>query len=175
MKRKPTTAAIRGAAPLSLRKGELVTRLVHPVTACNLCGNPSAQLGLWRECDIDDRPIQSPTALVFIGQDHPACLREMEEHPRLYVEVQGMPGHFPLLCGPCRLRDGWSCRHEDLRSNGGKGLKVQIGGFLPGAIICSRNGCGPVSTPRAVECAGRAILSPNDYGVFCATCGRTLP
>jgi hypothetical protein len=34
-----------------------------------------------------------------------------------------------LVCGDCPYRDGVTCKHPDLKANGGPGLEVKIGTF----------------------------------------------
>jgi hypothetical protein len=148
---KPNIATIRAAVPLS----QLPTVGDDPIAVCNICGSESEQLALWREHDEYDKATKK---LVFIGTTpaHAECRKTMEKHPRLYAEEPGMPGYFPQLCGPCVLRDGWRCRHRDLKANGGKGLKVQMTGF--DAIFCGPSGCRS-GLRAAVKCEGRRHLS----------------
>lgn len=143
---KPTRDQIRAADPLALRA------VRDPVACCNVCARPSDQLGAWQAHDDRDNPMPPPYSLVFVGKDHAACLKALDRHPRLYAEVRGDPGTFPLLCGPCRHRDSLACRHPDLKATGGPGLSVTLD-RIP-AILCGRGGCR-VATQTAVACAGR--------------------
>lgn len=146
---KPNVAAIRAAEPLS----KAWTRGYEPNAGhCNLCRMPSADLTVWREHDERDKPIAGCVALVFIGRDHAECLRRMNEHPRLYAEETGRPGHFPRLCGGCPWRRGWDCTHPKLKANGGPGLNVRLAGLAPGAIICTRGGGCVRPLVRAMKC-----------------------
>lgn len=155
--KKPTATSIAAAVPLS--KGP--ARPADPITACNVCGQPSDSLYVWREHDELDQPLTGHEALVFVGNDHKACIKTMEAHPRLYAERRGDPGHFPLLCGPCTFRSGFGCTHPDLRANGGPGLSVQLSNMFKGAIFCGgRRGGGLGRIPivnRAMSCAGQKV------------------
>lgn len=146
-------AVIRNATPLTL----LATRAPDPIMSCNICGHEAAELGAWREHDARDKPLIGTESLVFIGNDHPACIKAMEAHPRLYAEEMGWPGHLPRLCGPCTFRQGMACSHPDLRSNGGKGLLITMHDPLraAGVIICGRN--RPRYVRHALECPGRKL------------------
>ena len=149
---KPKRETIRRALPLSdlSARGEL-----EPILVCNICGERSAELGLWRECDEDDQPIARDDVLVYIGGDHPRCHKFMQDHPRLYIEERGGPGFFPRLCGPCIYRRGASCAHVDLKANGGAGLNVSFdNGHFANAILCTR-GSRTAIVHHAVECTGR--------------------
>jgi hypothetical protein len=159
MSKKPNAAAIRAALPLS----ELPTRPADPLSACNICGNPAAELVLYREADEYDNA-GPEGALVYIGKDHRACTAAMEKHPRLYVDAMGKPGEFPLLCAPCVFRKGLACTHADLKANGGPGLAVACRALdehyvgMEGARVCTRGkGCW---TPPLVakSCKGRRLL-----------------
>ncbi|TAL29066.1 MAG: hypothetical protein EPN98_21735 [Phenylobacterium sp.] len=152
-KKKPGPAEIAAATPLT----KALQRPADPMTACNVCGLDSAELRAWREHDERDQPIEGIGALVFIGGDHPDCIKVMEIHPRLYAEVRGMPGYFPALCGPCVSRSGLACSHPDLKANGGAGLYVTLSGFAAGAILCGRGGCRTMPT-RATACVGQRKL-----------------
>lgn len=155
MPRKPTAAQIEAAVPLSTIAAIAATSAgVDPIQICNVCGKPSPRLALWREHDERDKPTKK---LVFIDEgddDHIECRKAMEAHPRLYAEDAGLPGFFPTLCGPCRHRDGWRCRHPKLKANGGPGLLVKLDGM--NGIVCGRGGCRSGIT-GARECEGRAI------------------
>lgn len=147
---KPSVLEIRAARPLTAGRDP------DPPSCCNVCHLGSRQLGVWRERDEYDKPVEGTGALVFIGKDHPTCLKIMENHPRLYEEEEGQPGWFPALCGPCRLRDGLACRHTDLKENGGAGLQV-----MPADVrICRRPRSESFSIRTWVECKGRDLRKP---------------
>lgn len=150
--KKPTVAAIRAALPLT------ALQVGRPDFVCVVCGGacPEDELQAWRECDERDRPLGGVDAVVFLGggREHAACRKRLTDHPRLYIETPGDPGTFPRLCGSCVYRDGRTCRHPDLRANGGQGLRVDISDPFRGAIICTRPGiAAPVR--HAVACVGR--------------------
>lgn len=154
--KKPSAKAIAAAMPLTAR------RPVEPIGVCNVCGQPSADLGLWVEHDTRDKPIKGTGAYVYIARDHDACYKAMADHPRLYVEIMGGPGHFAMCCGPCSNRDGWSCRHPDLKANGGPGLLVHLRWSVPyGAIVCPPP---PGPRARAESCKGFAPRSDGTPG-----------
>lgn len=147
--KKPSPAAIQAVPPLS------AGRPPDPLTVCNVCRKTAFELRVWREHDERDLPIDGDAALVFIGHDdaHKACLKKMDQHPRLYVEVMGSPGYFPAVCGPCKSRDGFRCTHPKLMKNGGPGLLVQLRPLVPfNAIVCPPPR-GPKA--RAESCEGR--------------------
>lgn len=151
--KKPSKAAIRGTLPLSRRP----ERGSDPVAYCNLCGLPSANLAIYREHDEHDQPLGDVRGYIYIAKDHPVCQREMELHPRLYAEVMGDPGTFPL-CGDCTHREAFRCRHPSLKANGGPGLQVILTDPFPGAI-CIRTRAGNMADGRmrrARECTGKA-------------------
>jgi len=149
-KRKPPVAEIEQARPLS----ENPRRREDPIMQCNLCGRPG-DLRVWREHDARDIPLEGPERLVFIAEHHPACLREMDRHPRLYAKVTGGPGTFPKLCGPCTQRRGFACADPRQRALGGPGLNVQLSGGLPPGVIA----CPPPRIVHQAEiCEGRKIL-----------------
>ena len=149
--KKPSTATIRTAVPLTARP----ERGAEPILACSVCGiavDPSdLPSEVWREHDEYDQLIAGSGALIFVGQGtaHVKCRTIVEDHPRLYRHEMGQPGHFPLLCGPCVHRKGLDCGHHDLKANGGGGLN----------IVCVRGGARPV--PTALRCAGRELASAN--------------
>jgi hypothetical protein len=151
---KPNVAAIRAAQPLSA----LPTCGADPITVCNICGKSCEQLALWREHDERDKPTKK---LVFIGTspEHADCRKVMEKHPRLYADDRGMPGYFPLLCGPCVHRQGWRCTHADLKANGGAGLKVSLAGV--NAILCGPGGCRS-GLREATACVGRKVAASSE-------------
>jgi hypothetical protein len=152
--KKPSPSAIRAQLPLTARQ-----QLDDLMSACNVCGRPSARLEAWREHDEHDHPRPELGAIVFLGADHRECHRILEEHPRLYAEIVGRPGHFPLLCGPCDHRRGLMCGHPRSTLNGGPGLGVRQA-VAPGfaGVVCIRVRGGNMRPLRpAFECAGRVV------------------
>lgn len=148
---KPTPSSIRRERPLSA----LIPKDAGLRFTCALCGRSSSKLGAWREHDERDRPLDGPLAVVFIGDDHPDCMKRMQEHPRLYAEETGDPGMFPRLCGDCPHRVGLACDHPDLKKNGGEGLRVELDqGWAAHTIICGAHGRLRV-VHHAVGCAGK--------------------
>ena len=154
--KKPSATTIRNTTPLTA----LETRAPDPILSCNICGHESAELGAWREHNELDMKLIGAESLVFIGRDHPDCLRQMEAHPRLYAEEMGWPGHLPRLCGPCAFRKGLVCMHPDLRANGGAGLKISMQDPLGAAGVmfaCGRGGRRLNYVKHAVTCEGRRL------------------
>lgn len=151
MKKKPSFAAIAAAVPFS----KASTRPTDPITACNICGQASDELSIWREHDERDAPILRSENMIFIGKDHSECLRAMEAHPRLYAEEMGWPGHLPRLCGPCTFRQGFTCSHPDLKANGGKGLLITLHDPLRAAGVICVKGLRARYVRHALECPGR--------------------
>jgi len=154
---KPSRVTIGAALPIS----RYPARGVDPIAVCNVCGEPSRELGVWREHDERDLPLAGDAHLVFIGRDHAACQKAMEKHPRLYEEVRGAPGHFPRLCGDCVQRRGFACTDPRLTSNGGEWLTVTLSGFGVGMILCGVRGRRGCYTPltHATKCEGRRTLA----------------
>jgi hypothetical protein len=151
--KKPNAAEIRRALPLSKYAGASGP---DRILRCNLCGGDSEDLRVWREHNERDNPTD---VLVFVGADHEKCSKRLEDHPRLYREETGDPGHFPALCGPCVHREGHGCRHPDLKANGGGGLRVDLTDPMRG-IVCMLGRNGPIRIPRrALRCAGRSTKS----------------
>lgn len=64
-------------------------RVIRGARACNLCGQPTKALHLYRECDECDRPLAGERALLFVAADHDDCMTLLNDHPRL-------PGESPL-------------------------------------------------------------------------------
>lgn len=95
---------------------------------CQLCGtqyNDICEFWLWQECDDNDEREEGNYLLV--GRE--CCEHKIKEHPRLYWQVawgRGAPGAFVLVCGDCPHREGFGCRHPNLRANGGQGLQVNF-------------------------------------------------
>lgn len=90
---------------------------------CMSCGTSAEPRTLqrWQECDARDR--REPILVILC----PRCADQLiEPHPRLYRPVGAnvpWPGAMEL-CLPCPYRDGLTCRHPDLKSNGGEGLEL---------------------------------------------------
>lgn len=147
-----TPTKIREALPLTDLRPDL--RASDRMARCNLCGAPNVgDLYVWRECDELDRPTPGLDAVLLVCSSA-TCAATINNHPRLYIQDRlGAPGHFPVLCGDCEHRDGLTCRHPDLRTNGGPGLLVKLD--RDHAIVCTRGrgGC-QTPKPRAVACAG---------------------
>ncbi len=150
MAKKPSAAVIVASAPLSTKPWH------DPLIQCNVCGAETDSLTAWCTHDERDQPIEGNEALVFIGRDHPGCIKIMENHPRLFTEERGEPGHFPKLCGGCRNRVGLECVHPKLKSRGGPGLLVQISDPLRGAIVCGSRGRINV-VKHAFACEGQTL------------------
>lgn len=124
---------------------------------CQICGHTSSDIRdfeMLQECDHRDRA-ENRFLVRCKGE---ACYRVVDEHPRLYHKVpwgQGGPGAFMLLCGDCKLREGFACKSSNLKANGGEGLEVKIGG-LPVVHVCFSDGTGGPVFPRpAVHCADK--------------------
>lgn len=149
-----------------VRTAERLTVAAHRspdiFAACGICGEPAEHLRALRECDEFDQPIPGDDGLLFVGEGHRACDKVVSDHPRLYEDTHGRPGYFPRICGPCVHRDGFACRHPDLKANGGAGLVVTMPTAaewqgMGNVIVCGRGGCW--RPPRvATACAGRRTL-----------------
>jgi hypothetical protein len=133
---------------------------------CQLCGytsqyNDICEFRMVVECDENDDP-EPGNMIVVCDNKNPACQKTIEDSARLYITIRwgsGAPGHLMLLCGDCQFRDGTSCKHADLKTNGGAGLEIQIARPLIAVHVCFTDGTGTstdfsANTP-AVECAGR--------------------
>lgn len=153
-------AEIAAATPLSRSMMCPSDRLA----GCNVCGKPAEEFDLYLEHGAGDLPPpedQRRAALVYLGRDHRDCLKVLEAHPRLYAQVRGDPGHFPLLCGPCQNRREMSCTHPDLKANGGAGLNVSLLDPLRGVIACNSRGRIKV-VHTAMNCVGRVAIPGQD-------------
>lgn len=87
----------------------------HDIT----CGIASR---VWQECDEWDRPEK---VFLIVCQE---CEKSgfIDRHPRLYQPVAHnapLPGVMHL-CVDCAWRDGLTCRHPDLKVNGGNGMEI---------------------------------------------------
>jgi hypothetical protein len=111
---------------------------------CQLCGHASqdiVEFTMWRECDDKDEP--EPGSIIILCKGT-ACMKALNDHPRLYVEVpwgRGGPGQFMLLCGDCPSRKGSSCQHPNLKANGGQGLEVKMHHGMA-VQVCFSDGTG---------------------------------
>ena len=151
---KLLAAKIRSEAPLT----ETPFRGSDPLACCNLCGVPAREYQAWREHDERDQPIPGDAALVFLGTGpaHIGCRTALENHPRLYAEERGNPGHFPRLCSRCAFRDWLACTHPDLKANGGAGLSVGLDSMA--MVVCVKTAHGsarPLS--QALSCKGQTL------------------
>lgn len=148
---KPTPASIAAAVPLT----KLSTRPADPLSACHLCGERASEFSLWLEHDERDRPLPACIeSCVYLGLDHKACRKQLDDHPRLYAEVYGLPGSFPRLCSLCTFRLGTECSHRNLKANGGPGLRVGLQGFR--GFICGPKGCQS-GLRGALDCEGQHL------------------
>jgi hypothetical protein len=146
-RQKPPAKVIRSSEPLPSRE------VKDPLLVCNVCNRPAGELRAWQAHDDRDLPLPLPASAVYIGHDdeHAGCRKKMDDHPRLYAEVMGAPGWFPI-CGACPHREKLACRHPKLKKNGGPGLLVKLRPTVPfGAIICPPP-AGPKA--RATSCEG---------------------
>ena len=140
------------------RKWPRLTETSRPFVsfdACQLCGQVGTEpQQLWYECDWNDVPEVARVLVVCRGSK---CAKVIDKHPRLYMHVErGDPGHFPLLCGDCKLRSGTGCTHPKLMANGGAGIMITLTGYK--GTVCSRGPRGRRcrSLPRpAIACEGR--------------------
>jgi hypothetical protein len=110
---------------------------------CQLCEHTSddiCEFRMWQRCDEQDNLIESH----LITCNSEACFQQIDADPILFREVpwsQGGPGRFMLLCGNCPNRKEFDCQHPNLKSNGGKGLLVNLAQpFLGGARVCMADG-----------------------------------
>jgi len=150
----------------------LTDELVYPLDnfhRCQRCGFESEDIcrfRFWTECDENDNPEPDKVFLLCRGQ----CRQDLEEHPRLYIEVPwggGSPGHFTFTCEECSFRQGTGCSHPDLKSNGGEGLEVMVGSpiFAPSTIVCFNDGRPPWRPPmQARECKGFSPFRESSRG-----------
>lgn len=120
---------------------------------CDRAGEDICEYRMWQKTDKDDRPIDD----YFIACTSDACRKRIADDPMLFIEVPwgaGGPGKFMLICGDCDHRDGFTCKHPDLKANGGNGLEVKFSSLpIFNSIICGPSGCR--STPAPAQwCAG---------------------
>lgn len=119
---RPTAAQLRAPG--------LSVTLTGPIApdrcrACGTAGKPDGpkQLTIWREHDEYDQPT---VALVVLCR---RCTDELvHDHPRLYGPLdvnEPVPGVL-ALCQGCTHREGLTCRHPDLKTNGGPGMIITI-------------------------------------------------
>ena len=88
--------------------------------ACMRCGS---DLGVEKWQEHDDRDQREPVVILLCR----TCSDEIvEPHPRLYRKLhdwEPFPGAM-ALCRGCPHQVGLSCRHPDLKANGGAGLAI---------------------------------------------------
>lgn len=99
---------------------------VIDLNTCQHCGsNDVSDLhpSRWREHDDNDNPT---TVVVLLCK---ACGDAIiEPHPRLYERLDYFcpaPGSMPV-CADCKFRNGVTCKHSDLKGNGGLGLPLKM-------------------------------------------------
>ena len=101
---------------------------------CQICGcngTDICEFRMWAECDELDVPEEQN---VFITCKSDECLKIVDSHQRLYVQVPWgrggisklIVGQFMLTCGDCKWRKGFSCRNNKQKTVGGEGLEVKI-------------------------------------------------
>jgi hypothetical protein len=149
--RKPTRQTILATVRISDRP----ERGADPLRQCNVCGTPSREMTVWREHDERDRPIEDARRVVYLGKDHSECRAYLDDHPRLYSEIMGDPGSFPI-CGDCLHRSGFRCGHPDLKVNGGDGLRIELSDPFRGAVcvLTSASNIADGRMRRAIRCVG---------------------
>lgn len=147
---------------------ERLTEVALPIgntfKKCQLCGYESddiCEFWLWNECDEQDQE-ELYNILVTCRKDE--CLKQIDEHERLYAQLDwssGYPGHLSLLCGECPHRDGFKCSHPSLRANGGEGLTLMVANdAISRAIVCTHSDESEsglqchMAPPRYVKCSG---------------------
>lgn len=125
---------------------------------CQSCGW-DCDLVRWVECDDADQPTAAVVVLC-----HPCSDRLIEPHPRLYAPLDAYAPHpgSMTLCIDCSHRQGVSCRHPDLRANGGAGLHVRFPQPTPVFVDGTKGGKrhGWVHTlyhGPPISCAGQTI------------------
>lgn len=127
---------------------------------CAFCGHSSDEIcefRMWQKTDADDRPIND---YLIACRD---CDGRIEDDPALFIEVSwgaGGPGKFMLICGDCPHRDNFTCKHPDLKANGGNGLQVNFSPHIPTMRVCGTDKQGKpfsiVNTPPAISCVGNS-------------------
>lgn len=100
---------------------ELDEQMINAFKCCQFCGHSSddiCEFRMWQRCDSNE-----------IACRGDACRKIIDDDPLLFIEVpwsQGGPGRFMLICGDCPHRSEYSCKHPDLKTNGGEGLLVHF-------------------------------------------------
>ena len=125
---------------------------------CQQCGESCSPPTWWEECDEEDRP-SGVLVILCAG----CAQRLIESHPRLYHRLDWpapRPGAMDI-CAECRHRQELSCRHPDLRANGGAGLSISVPRPMT-AMLCFGGGRGRTARlyphePR--ECVGREVAA----------------
>ena len=136
-------------------------QLVGAFKRCQLCSHTSDDIcafRMWYECDENDKT--DPNNVIVTCRQK-ACMKTINDAPRLYIEVPwgfGGAGKFMLLCGDCKYRNEFSCKHPNLTANGGKGLEVKLAKTLD-VRVCFHDGTSATNLfPQpAVECAGKEV------------------
>lgn len=120
---------------------------------CKTTYTDKCELNIWEERDSDNKVIRN---LMICKSE--ACQKWIDDAPFLYTEVPwgaGGPGKFTLICGPCKYRDGFECKHPNYTANGGPGLEVHLTPRLLGNItICTTDGRCIKIPPVATRCEG---------------------
>lgn len=127
--------------------------------ACQSCGRTVDGLIVWCECDDRDQPQN-----IFVVLCDGCSKRLIEPHPRLYHQMPAnkpIPGVMPHLCATCKHREALTCKHPDLKANGGQGLMIVAEqptvGFMDGTRNGKRTGWRFERWPTpATECKGKA-------------------
>lgn len=144
---------------LSDLPGDAIFFILNTFKQCEFCkaeADDICHFRMWQKTDAEDRPIDD---YLIACRD---CDSRIEEDSALFIEVpwgSGGPGKFMLVCGDCPHRDKFSCKHPDLKANGGEGLQVNFSAMTPRFRVC---GTGPdgkpfsyVNQPPAISCVGK--------------------
>lgn len=130
---------------------------------CWVCGKTYSdicELKMYVECDENDECEEGNCILICKSEE---CIRVLEEHPRLYMEIAWggiAPGAFILLCSDCTFRDGFRCTHSDLKANGGEGLQVWSRNLFGAHVhVLYRDGRGGYIPPVVFKCDGKKVKS----------------
>jgi len=127
---------------------------------CQACDrHAGGAIQIWREHDEQDRPTN-----VVVCLCEESARQIIDPHPRLYSKIEPnapVPGAMEHLCLDCLFRDGVSCTHPKLKSNGGKGLAIimpeqPVQGFWDGRDKQGRRTGGSflVYSQPAIFCEG---------------------
>jgi hypothetical protein len=122
-------------------------------TFCDRSGGDICDYRMWQKTDTNDKPVDA----YMIACTGAACRKRIDDDQALFIEVPwgvGGPGKFMLLCGDCTHRDGFSCKHPNLKSNGGTGLEVKFSNLpIFNSFICGPDDCKTMPAP-ASWCVG---------------------